>query len=56
MLEALTAPKPAATAPVRPKPPARPTQVQMDVQAILKGREQATSSPKAGYQEDAPHP
>jgi hypothetical protein len=42
--------------PVRPKPPARPTQVQIDVQAILKGMERARASPKVGYQEDMPPP
>jgi hypothetical protein len=53
MLEALN---PAKTTPVRPKPPPRPTQVQMDVQAIQKGIERARASPKAGYQEDLPWP
>jgi hypothetical protein len=53
MLVALNPPK---IAPVRPKPSGRPTQVQMDVQAIHKGIGQARSSPKAGYQEDMPPP
>jgi len=52
MLGALNSP--ATPAPVRPKPPPRPTPVQSDVQAIVKGMEQARSSPKAGYQEDMP--
>jgi hypothetical protein len=53
MLEALN---PTNTAPARPKPSPRPTQVQSDVEAILKGIERARVSPKAGYQEDLPWP
>jgi hypothetical protein len=56
MLVALNPSKAGEPAPVRPPPPRRPTPVQSDVQAIMKGMGQARSSPKAGYQEDRPPP
>jgi hypothetical protein len=41
--------------PQKPRPPRR-SQIQMDVDAIMKGIEHARGTPKVGYREDAPIP
>ena len=57
MLEALTPPEPPQTPhAARKPPPPRPTRVQTDVQAIIKGMEQARVSARGGYRENTPPP
>ncbi len=48
--------RPVRVAPVRPPRPeaARPTPVETDVQAIMKGIEQARGAPRTGYQQEIP--
>jgi hypothetical protein len=56
MLEAFDPSRPAKPPPPPPKrvERPRPTRVETDVQAIMRGMEQARSIPRAGYQENVP--
>ena len=56
MLEALNPPAAAKPRPVTKAPPARPSRVQTDVQAIMQGMEQAKQSARSGVPENLPLP
>lgn len=56
MLEALTPPEPPRPQHAAKPPPPRPTRVQTDVQAIIRGMEQAKVSARDGHRENTPPP